>query len=360
MENDYYEEFNHLKLNLSQIPTFNTLSSTETSLLPNYDYFKKNFPYMNFQLMRKILKEQSMQTFPEYFSKKKSEIKNTFKEALKSDLNEFKDNKYLNINLNESPLKSTFDDSKSKISIKDKNIKKNKNHNDNNNKERNNYIDLLINTVNNLFEKGEINTEYLNSKTYPKFDPNKFCLTLKNNYYMLNKKENSYNNFSKKCDNKICTYLADDPHKLFQAKFYTSNIYKAKHLWLCEKCYKAFNLQNYCYYCHTVYRDYDHGTQYYDRKKWIQCDFCMRWHHMLCEEKKGKYQNIEDLSMNNNFKYMCPFCRKEQKSILRQKHINEKIKKNNENNNINNKYNSHHMKKFLNIKRKGNLMNDIK
>ena len=66
---------------------------------------------------------------------------------------------------------------------------------------------------------------------------------------------------------------------------------------------------------------------------------------MQCEEKKGKYENIEELSMNNNFKYMCPFCRKEHESIMRQKHKNEKMKKilgykNNNNNN------------FLNIKRK--------
>ena len=69
---------------------------------------------------------------------------------------------------------------------------------------------------------------------------------------------------------------------------------------------------------------------------------------MQCEEKKGKYENIEELSMNNNFKYMCPFCRKEHESIMRQKHKNEKMKKilgyknNNKNNNNN----------FLNIKRK--------
>ena len=48
---------------------------------------------------------------------------------------------------------------------------------------------------------------------------------------------------------------------------------------------------------------------------------------MQCEEKKGKYENIEELSLNTNFKYMCPFCRKDHESIMRQKHKNEKIKK---------------------------------
>ena len=49
---------------------------------------------------------------------------------------------------------------------------------------------------------------------------------------------------------------------------------------------------------------------------------------MQCEEKKGKYENIEELSLNSNFKYMCPFCRKDHESIMRQKHKNDKIKKN--------------------------------
>ena len=234
-----------------------------------------------------------------------------------------------NKNKNESPMKSTTLDDE----VEDKIIPKKK--------EEKNYIDLLLNTVNKLFEKGDISNEYLNQETMPKFDPYKFNLTLNN----INKE----NNFSKKCDNKICTYLADNPNKLIQAKFYYSSSYKPKNLYLCEKCYKAYSLENYCYYCHIIYREYEHGTQYYDKKKWIQCDYCYKWHHMQCEEKKGKYENIEELSMNNNFKYMCPFCRKEHESIMRQKHKNEKMKKilgyknNNKNNNNNN---------FLNIKRK--------
>ena len=229
-----------------------------------------------------------------------------------------------NIIQNDSPVKSKEDNKTSPKKQKEKG-----------------YIDLLINTVNKLFEKGEITKEYLNSRTRPKFDADKFSLTLNN------LTENNENTFSEKCDNKMCTYLADSPHKLFKAKFNTFSSYKQKHLWLCGKCYKAYSLENYCYYCHVVYREYEHGTQYYDRKKWIQCDYCSKWHHIQCEEKKGKYENIEDLSMNNNFKYMCPFCRKEHENIIRQKHKKEKMKKimmNNKNNkNMNN---------FLNIKRK--------
>ena len=45
---------------------------------------------------------------------------------------------------------------------------------------------------------------------------------------------------------------------------------------------------------------------------------------MQCEEKKGKYENIEELSLNTNFKYMCPFCRKDHESIMRQKQKKER------------------------------------
>ena len=56
------------------------------------------------------------------------------------------------------------------------------------------------------------------------------------------------------------------------------------------------------------------------------------------KKKKGTYENIEELSLNTNFKYICPFYRKDHESIMRQKHKNEKIKKNS----------------LLNIKRKSN------
>ena len=228
------------------------------------------------------------------------------------------DNIENNKNQNESPAKSTNEDSKL--------LQKENNSNFEKSQEKNiikdNYIELLINSIDHLFETGEITMEYINSRNQPKFDPQTLGLTLNN------LSEDNDNNFSKKCDNKVCTYLADHPHKLFQAKFFASTSYKPKNLWLCEKCFKAYSSGNYCYYCHTVYREYEHGTQYYDRKKWIQCDYCQKWHHMQCEEKKGKYENIEELSLNTNFKYMCPFCRKDHESIMRQKHKNDKIKKN--------------------------------
>ena len=176
---------------------------------------------------------------------------------------------------------------------------------------KSNYLDLLISSLDSQLEKGEITLEYLYSKTI-KYD---FGLTLFEN-----------NNYSKKCENKTCAIIADDPLKIFQSKFYSSSSYKSQTLNLCEKCYEAYKKGNYCYYCNIIYRDFDFNTSYYDKKKWIQCDYCLRWEHMQCEEKKGKYTNIEQLALNPNFKYMCPFCRKDNDKIIKE-YYNKKEKK---------------------------------
>ena len=175
---------------------------------------------------------------------------------------------------------------------------------------KSNYLDLLISSLDSQLEKGEITLEYLYSKTI-KYN---FDLTLFEN-----------NNYSKKCENKTCAIIADDPLKIFQSKFYSSSSYKSQTLNLCEKCYEAYKKGNYCYYCNIIYRDFDFNTSYYDKKKWIQCDYCLRWEHMQCEEKKGKYYNVEQLALNPNFKYMCPFCRKDNDKII--KELSKKKKK---------------------------------
>ena len=168
---------------------------------------------------------------------------------------------------------------------------------------KSNYLDLLISSLDSQLEKGEITLEYLYSKTI-KYD---FGLTLFEN-----------NNYSKKCENKTCAIIADDPLKIFQSKFYSSSSYKSQTLNLCEKCYEAYKKGNYCYYCNIIYRDFDFNTSYYDKKKWIQCDYCLRREHIQCEEKKGKYFNIEQLALNPYFKYMCPFCRKDKDKITKE------------------------------------------
>ena len=276
----------------------------------NYEYFQGMMPYMSYQMKGNSTDEQNIFPMHEYYFGEQGKM--IIQKEYYFDDNKLENNK----SQNEYPIKST----EVNKNIQKENIKNQEKSQDKNNT-KDNYIDLLINTIDHLFETGEITMDYINSKKDLKFDPEKLGLALNN----ISEDEN---NFSKKCDNKICTFLADHPYKLFQAKFFASTSYKPKNLWLCEKCYKAYSSGNYCYYCHTVYREYEHGTQYYDRKKWIQCDYCQKWIHMQCEEKKGKYENIEELSTNTNFKYMCPFCRKDHESIMRQKHKIEKIKKN--------------------------------
>ena len=174
---------------------------------------------------------------------------------------------------------------------------------------KSNYLDLLIVSFDSQLEKGEITLDYLNSKT-EKFDLSLF----------------ESKNYSKKCENKICAIIVDDPSKIYQSKFYACSSYKSQNLNLCEKCYEAYKKGNYCYYCNIVFRDFDFNTSYYDKKKWIQCDYCLRWEHMQCEEKKGKYTNIEQFALNPNFKYMCPFCRKDNDKIIKE-YYNKKEKK---------------------------------
>ena len=319
---------NNLVYNTYQ-PQYNSTMNYQNNMPPpthqmsqNYEYINGMMPYMNLQMVGNSMDEQKNIPMPEYYFGDQGNMIN-FRDFYSEN-----NNTEFNKVQNDSPAKSTNEESKL--------IQKESCSNQEKTQEKNiikdNYIDLLINSIDHLFETGEITMEYINSKNHLKFDPQKLGLTLNT------LSEDNDNNFSKKCENKICTFLADHPHKLFQAKFFASTSYKPKNLWLCEKCYKAYSSGNYCYYCHTVYREYEHGTQYYDRKKWIQCDYCQKWHHMQCEEKKGKYENIEELSLNTNFKYMCPFCRKDHESIMRQKHKNEKIKKNS----------------LLNIKRKSN------
>jgi len=303
--NNYPEKYNN-------IITYQQNINLPANQMPqNYEYFQGMMPYMDLQMVGNSLNDQKMFSMPDNYFYTQGNMLSPKEVYLNN--NNIENNK----NQNESPVKSTNEENKK--SQKENSMDKEKTQKKNLTKD--NYIDLLINTIDHLFETGEITMEYLNSKSHLKFDPQKLGLTLNT------VSEDNDNNFSKKCDNKICAFLADHPHKLFQAKFFASTSYKPKNLWLCEKCYKAYSSGNYCYYCHTVYREYKHGTQYYDRKKWIQCDYCQKWHHMQCEEKKGKYENIEELSLNTNFKYMCPFCRKEHESIMRQKHKSEKNKK---------------------------------
>ncbi len=242
-------------------------------------------------------------TYHNIYSPKNNQTVNLFQATKKSQRNQ-----------NVQKKKNQIFETHNKIEIP-----KNKNENSQINipkitRSKDNYIDLLISSFDKMIEKGEITLNYLNSPI------------LNLNY------ENIENNFSKKCENKICAIVVYDENLIYHTKFVSNNSYKPQSIWLCEKCYNAFKLGNYCYYCNIIYRDFDFNTQYYDKKKWIQCDYCQRWQHIQCEEKKGKYNNVEELAMNPNFKYMCPFCRKEHYKFIRDFNKNSKKKEYNKKN----------------------------
>ena len=178
-----------------------------------------------------------------------------------------------------------------------------------------NYLDLLINSLNTQLNNGIITLEYLNTPSHPNLS----------SFYDTSLLENDSNPYSIKCENKICAVVVDDPSNIFYAKFSSSFSLKPQTMWLCSKCFDAYKKGNYCYFCNVIYRDFEFNQQYYDRKKWILCEYCQKWQHMQCEEKKGHYKNIEELAMNSNFKYMCPFCRKESRQIIRSHSKSEKM-----------------------------------
>ena len=53
------------------------------------------------------------------------------------------------------------------------------------------------------------------------------------------------------------------------------------------------------------------------------------------KKKKGKYSNVEELAMNPNFKYMCPFCWKEHYKNIKLIKDNKVKKKDKDKRNIN-------------------------
>ena len=269
---------NSISSEIESIPT-NTDSLYNMTIHNVYSQKNNKVPVTFFQTTKKSTRNQS-------FNKKKNQIFETY-------------------NIIESPKK--------KNEISQVNLQKNQKLKDNNN-----YINLLISSFDKMMEKGEISLNYLNSPTLN-----------------FNFENNSENNFSKKCENKICAIIVYDKNSIYHSKFIGNSSYKAQSIWLCEKCYNAFKLGNYCYYCNIIYRDFEFNTQYYDKKKWIQCDYCQRWQHIQCEEKKGKYSNVEELAMNPNFKYMCPFCWKEHYKNIKLIKDNKVKKKEKDKRNIN-------------------------
>ena len=144
------------------------------------------------------------------------------------------------------------------------------------------YCHLLLSSVDSLIEKGIISVDEIYK------DP-----VVSEDFY--------------KCENKSCTFISHKKFNLIKVKNF-----KSKPIWLCYECCKAYNNEQFCYYCGTIYRD-NYNDSYNDNKSWIQCDFCELWHHIQCEEIKGCYTNISKLINDQNFKYMCLICRNKNK-----------------------------------------------
>jgi hypothetical protein len=111
---------------------------------------------------------------------------------------------------------------------------------------------------------------------------------------------------SHKCENRACSAMCDI-NMMSRIK-----TIKARATLLCADCSNAYKNGQYCYYCHTIYRD-NLSEAYNDNKTWIMCDYCESWHHMQCEEAKGTYTNISNLVNDPQFKYMCFNCRNKSK-----------------------------------------------
>ena len=107
------------------------------------------------------------------------------------------------------------------------------------------------------------------------------------------------NNYSKKCENKICSIIVDDPSKIFPSKFYASSSFKSQILNLCEKCYIAYKNGNYCYYCNIVYRDFDFNTSYYDKLPKACSSFYANMLPRVCTIHHPPYHTLSQLRDNS-------------------------------------------------------------
>jgi hypothetical protein len=106
---------------------------------------------------------------------------------------------------------------------------------------------------------------------------------------------------SHKCENRACSAMCDI-NTMCSIK-----TIRSRSALLCSDCSNAYKNGQFCYYCHTIYRD-NLNEAYNDNKTWIMCDYCESWHHLQCEEAKGTYTNISKLINDPQFKYMCYNC----------------------------------------------------
>ena len=206
------------------------------------------------------------------------------------------------------------------------------------------YINLLINTVNNLMKEGKITMKYLKEKTDPKqnqinsnnnrnsIDSSSSPSLPTNTSYKKqnNEKQNNIHEMGK-CENPLCKYIFNSYKDKYKTKIKGLKVQEKN---LCKKCCDAVENGHFCYYCNAIYRD-----DMTDAAKWVECDYCNKWEHFDCELQKGKtYSSVQEL--NDVKHYMCPICRNQK---IGQKNMDNKIQK-----------------KLINKKRRGDIFDDQK
>jgi len=228
------------------------------------------------------------------------------------------------------------------------------------------YINLLINTVNNLFNEGKISTKYLNEKTEHKSTHSNIATTnsmgnstnrkisetsslnntnsnkkscggkksqntLQPNHLHINENHQKSNHKNESCENPFCRNTFNTNKDRYKTKIKGLKLQEKN---LCKMCYEAFEKGHFCYYCNSIYRD---GI--IDFAEWVECDYCRGWEHFNCEIEKGKkYANKQELDDEKH--YMCPIC----------------VNKRNNQKTIDNKF----QKKLISKKRRGDVFDDQK
>jgi hypothetical protein len=229
-----------------------------------------------------------------------------------------------------------------------KNISKNQNSNSSGPEKQKvkPYINLLINTVNNLMKEGKITMKYLKEKTEHKSNhinvntnrnstdsSSPSIQPITSNKKPSNEKLSNINSIHEngQCENPLCKNIFASNKDKFKTKIKGLKVQEKN---FCKKCCDAVEKGHFCYYCNAIYRD-----DMTDNAKWVECDFCKKWEHFDCELQKGKrYSTKQELDDVKH--YMCPICTNKKNG---EKNMDNKIQK-----------------KLINKKRRGDIFDDQK
>jgi len=181
------------------------------------------------------------------------------------------------------------------------------------------YVNLLYNSIEQMFKDGRVTMPYLNEKTEPKMNgvSGSDCSSINSNQSICSSSKEKILKSAQigQCENKFCQSTFTSVKDRIKVKIKGLITQEKK---LCKKCNDSVEKGKFCFYCNSIYRD-----DIIDNDKWVQCDKCKKWEHFDCEIAKGKrYTNLQ-LSDENN-QYLCPIC---YRKIKEQKNLSDKAKK---------------------------------